>query len=89
MRLRHMSERGLQALHKRRALSGITHCRLDLYKFYIMGRQRRVAFSVSQRMTKSLLDLIHTDMYPVASIGDARYYVTFIDDFFRKCGYTY
>ena len=49
-----------------------------------MGRQRRLAFSTSQQRTKGLLDFIHTDVLktsPVASIGDARYYVTFIDDF--------
>ena len=48
MRLGHMSERGLQVLCKRGALSGIKYCKLDLYKFYIMGKQRRLAFSTSQ-----------------------------------------
>jgi len=46
-RLGHISERGLQVLHKRSALTGIKYCKLDLYKFCIMGRQRRVAFSTS------------------------------------------
>ena len=52
-----------------------------------MGRQRRVAFFTSQYKIKSLLDLMHMDVWgpsPVASIGGARYYVTFIDDFSRK-----
>jgi len=52
-----------------------------------MGRQRRIAFSTSQHKTKGLLDLIHMDVWgpsPVASIGGARYYVIFIDDFSRK-----
>ena len=52
-----------------------------------MGRQRIVAFSTSQNNTKGLLDLIHTDVWgplPVASIGGARYYVAFIDDFSKK-----
>ena len=38
MRLRHMSERDLQVLHKKRALPRIKYCKLDLYKFCIMGR---------------------------------------------------
>ena len=52
-----------------------------------MGRQRKVTFSTSQHKTKSLLDLIHTDVWepsPVVLIRGARYYVTFIDDFSRK-----
>ena len=71
MRLGHMSERGLQVLHKKNALPGIKLCKLDLRKFYIMDRQRRIAFSTSQHKTKGLLDLIHTDVWgpsPIASI---------------------
>jgi len=52
-----------------------------------MGRQRRVVFSTSQHKIKGLLNLIHTDVRersPVASIGGSRYYITFIDDFFKK-----
>ena len=87
MRLGHTSERDLEALPKKCALLGIKYCKLDLCKFCIMGRQRRLAFSTSQHKTKSLLDLMHRDVRgpsPVASIGGVRYYVTFIDDFSRK-----
>jgi len=87
MHFGHMSERGLQALHKKSALPGIKYCKLDLCKFCIMGRQHRVAFSTSQHKTKCFLDLIYTDVWgpsSVASIGGARYYVTFIDNFSRK-----
>ena len=38
-RLGHMSEQGLQALHKKSTLPGIRYCKLDLYKVCIMGRQ--------------------------------------------------
>ena len=37
MRLGYMNERGLQVPHKRSALLSIKYCKLDLYKFYIMG----------------------------------------------------
>jgi len=47
MRLGHMSERGLQVLHKKSALPGIKYFKLDLCKFFIMGRQHRVVFSKS------------------------------------------
>jgi len=62
MRLEHISERGLQVLHKKGALLGIKYYKLNLYKFCIMGRQRRVVFTISQHKTKGLLNLIHTDV---------------------------
>jgi len=62
MRLGHKSERSLQVLRKRSALLGIKYCKFDLYKFCIMGRQRRVAFSTSQHKIKGLLDITHTDV---------------------------
>ena len=78
-------------MHKRSALSDIKYFKLNLCKFFIMSRQVRAAFSISQHKTKGLLDLIHTDVWgpsPVASIRGARYYVIFIDDFQGKFGYT-
>jgi len=84
MRLRHMSEQDLQVLHKKGVLLGIKYYKLDLCKFWIMCRHRKVVFSTSQHKTKGLLDLIHTDVWgpsPLASIEGARYYVTFINDF--------
>jgi len=63
MRLGYVSERGLQALHNQSALLdmkyyNMKYYKLDLCKFCIMGRQRRVAFFASQHKTKDLLDLI-------------------------------
>jgi len=87
MCLGHMSKRDLQVLYNRHALSSIKYCKLDLCKFCIMGRQHRVAFSISQHETKGLLDLIHTKVWgpsPVVSIEGAKYYVTFINNFFRR-----
>ena len=71
------------------ASKGIKYYKLDLCKFCIMRTQHRVAFSTSKHQTKSLLDLIHTDVWgpsPVASIEGTRYYVTFIDDFSKTLG---
>jgi len=54
-----------------------------------MCRQSGVAFSTLVNKTKGLLDLIHTDvcgLSPVAFIGGARNYVTFIGDFSWKDG---
>ena len=57
-----INELDLQALHNKGTLPDIKYCKLNLCKFYIMGRQRRVDFSTSQHKTKGLLDLIHTDV---------------------------
>jgi len=84
IRLEHMSERGLQALHNKGVLPDIKYCKLNPCKFCIMGRQSRVAFTTPMHKTKGLLDLVHTDVWgpsPVAPLGGACYYVTFIDDF--------
>jgi len=62
MRLGHMNERGLEALYRKRVLPDIKHCKLNLCKFFIVGRQSRVAFTTSMHKTKGMLDLVHTDM---------------------------
>ena len=77
----------LQILHNKGTLSGIKYCKLSLCKFYIMDIQRGVPFSTSQHKIKGLLDLIHTNMWgpsTVAFIASVKYYITFIDDFFRR-----
>ena len=38
MWLGHMSERGMKELHKRNLLAGIKSCKLDFYKYCIMGK---------------------------------------------------
>ena len=62
MRLGHMSERGFQALHSKKALPGIKHCKLNLCKFCIMRRQSRVTFTISMHKTNDLLDLVNKDV---------------------------
>ena len=86
-----MSERGFQALHNKRVLPGIKHCKLNLRKFCIMSRHSRVSFTTSVHKTKDLLDLVYTDVWGpswVASVRGECYYVTFIDDFsWKVCVY--
>jgi hypothetical protein len=41
MRLGHMSERGMRELHKRNLLAGIRSCKLDFYKYCVVGKQCR------------------------------------------------
>ena len=55
----------------------------------VKGKHSRKPFkSTGARSTKDLLELIHSDVcgpMPTASIGGAKYFVTFIDDFTRYC----
>ena len=55
----------------------------------VKGKHSRKPFqSTGARRTKDLLELIHSDVcgtMPTASIGGAKYFVTFIDDFTRYC----
>ncbi|KAK8939155.1 hypothetical protein KSP39_PZI011327 [Platanthera zijinensis] len=53
------------------------------------GKQRRETFEggKSRRATRQL-ELVHSDIagpFETTSIGGSRYYITFTDDFSRKC----
>jgi hypothetical protein len=87
MRLGHMSEQGMLELHKRNLLKGVKTCKLNLYKFYVLGKHNRVQFKTAAHKTEGILDYVHSDVWgPVrtASQGGHMYFVIFIDDFFRK-----
>ncbi|GBP78467.1 Retrovirus-related Pol polyprotein from transposon TNT 1-94 [Eumeta japonica] len=53
----------------------------------LVGKQARQSFPSNGSRANGLLELVHTDVcgpIQVASIGGARYFTTFIDDFSRK-----
>jgi hypothetical protein len=87
MQLGHMSERGMLELHKRNLLKGVKTYKLDLCKFYVLGKQNRVQFKTATHKTEGILYYVHSDVWgPVktASQGRHMYFVIFIDDFSRK-----
>lgn len=87
MRLGHMSQRGMEELHRRKLLKGVHGCKLGFCKYCVMGKQTRVQFTISTNKSKGTLDYIHSDVCgpsDVVSIGGFRYFVTFIDDYSRK-----
>ena len=87
-RLGHMSEKGMQILHKRNLLSDLKQIDLEFCEHYVYGKQRRVIFlQVGKEKKSEKLELVHTDLWgpaQVSSLGGSRYYVTFIDDATRK-----
>jgi hypothetical protein len=87
-RLGHMSEKGMQILHKRNLLLDLKQIDLDFCEHCVYGKQKRVRFlRVGKEKKNERLDLVHTDVWgpdQVSSLGGSHYYVTFIDDATRK-----
>jgi hypothetical protein len=87
-RLGHMSEKGMQILHKRNFFPDLKQIDLDFCEHCVYGKQKRVRFLRVEKEKKSeRLELVHTDVWgptQVSSLGGSRYYVTFIDDATRK-----
>lgn len=53
----------------------------------LKGKQTRKSFPASKSSTSEILELVHSDVcgpMEVKSIGESRYFVTFLDDFSRK-----
>jgi hypothetical protein len=50
-----------------------------------LGKSKKLPFSASNRITTSVLELIHTDLWtsPIPSISGCKYYIIFVDDFTR------
>ena len=52
-----------------------------------LGKYAKTAFPSSDSRSKGILDLIHSDVcgpMSAVSLSGYKYYVTFIDDFYRK-----
>ena len=87
LKLGHMSEQGLKILSERKLLPGLKSVSLPLCEHCVTSKQHRLKFSRSIARSKCILDLIHSDVWesPNISMGGAKYMVTFIDDFSRRC----
>lgn len=46
-RLGHVSQKGLQELHKQGLLEGMSSCKLDFCEYCVLGKQRKVLFTSS------------------------------------------
>jgi hypothetical protein len=87
-RIGHMSEKGMQILHKRNLFPDLKQVDLDLCEHCVYGKHKRVRFLRVRKEKKSeKLDLVHTYVWgttQVSSLGFSNYYVNFIDDATRK-----
>ena len=87
MRLGHAGEKAFFSLVKQGLLKGAKPCKLDFYKYCVLGKQTRVKFGTAIHNTEDILDYIHLDVWgpiKIASLGGMHYFVTFVDDFSKR-----
>ena len=87
LKLGHMSEQDLKIFSERKLLPGLKSVSLPFCEHCVTSKQHRLKFSRSITRSKCILDLIHYDVWesPDISMGGAKYIVTFIDDYSRRC----
>ena len=87
LKLGHISEQALKILSERKLLLGLKSVSLPFYEHYVTTKLYRLKFSRSIARSKCILDLIHYDVWesPDIFMGGAKYMVTFIDDYFKRC----
>ncbi|KAE8694615.1 putative pentatricopeptide repeat-containing protein [Hibiscus syriacus] len=86
-KLGHMSEQGMKVLVDKKLLPGLTKVSFPLCKHCITSKQHRLKFNTSNSRAKSVLELVHSDVWqtPVTSLSGAKYFVSFVDDYSRRC----
>ena len=88
MRPRHVGMDSLQALVKQRLLEGSTTCNLKFGEHCFLNKETKVKFDTAIHHTGGLLDCIHINIWDptkTASLEGHRYYVSFVDNYFRHC----
>lgn len=82
-----MSEQGMKILAEKKLLPGLTKVSLSFCEHCVTSKQHRLKFSTSNSRSKVILELVHSDVWqaPVISLGGAKYFVSFIDDYSRRC----
>jgi transposase InsO family protein len=85
-KLGHMSERGLKILSERNLLHGLKSVNLPFCEHCVTSKQHRLKFGRSTARSKCILELVLSDVWesPVSSLGGAKYFVSFIDDYSRR-----
>jgi GAG-pre-integrase domain len=90
MRFGHLRYSGLRDLVKKQLVQGLPN--LEFEKNFcegcVIGKQTRRSFEKSQYQAKRPLELIYTDICGPITLGSfsrKRYFITFIDNFSRKC----
>jgi transposase InsO family protein len=82
-----MSKKGLKVLVDLKSLPSLKFLNLNFYKYCVFGKQCRHKFKIGRHISKGILDYIHSYVWgpsPMVSFGGSSYFVTFIDDYYKK-----
>ena len=85
MRLAHMIEKWLKILTKKSLIPFFEGAVLNPCDYCLFGKHHRVSFHTSFKRKTKLLNLVYYDvcgLIEVESIGDNKYFLTFINDIF-------
>ncbi|GKC45238.1 retrovirus-related pol polyprotein from transposon TNT 1-94, partial [Tanacetum coccineum] len=86
-KLGHMSEQGMKILVERKLIPDLIKVSLPFCKYCVISKQHRLKFKTSNFRSVYVLELVHSDVWqaPVQSLGGAKYFASFIDDYSRRC----
>jgi len=90
MSLGHTGKSLLQALVKEGLLKGVRTCKLEFCEYCIIEKKTKVKFTTTTHYTEGILDYVHINIWgptKMASIRGNHYFMTFIDDYSRRCWY--
>ena len=87
LKLGHISEQSLKILSEQKLFPGLKSVNLSFYEYCVTSKQYRLKFSRSIAKSKCILNLVHSNVWESLdiSMGGAKYIVTFIDDYSRRC----
>ncbi|GJV47756.1 retrovirus-related pol polyprotein from transposon TNT 1-94 [Tanacetum coccineum] len=86
-KLGHMSEQGMKIRVEMKPLPGLTKVSLPFYEHCVISKQHRLKFKTSNFRSTCVLELVHFDVWqaPVQSLGGAKYFLSFIDVYSKRC----
>ena len=87
-RLGHIGEKGLQSLQGKGVVEGMSNCNsyFDFCEHCIYGKQNHVIFPSKDTRANGILELVYSNVFGLVSapsLGGSRYYVSFINYFYR------
>ncbi|XP_020258296.1 uncharacterized protein LOC109834676 [Asparagus officinalis] len=86
-KLGNMSERGLKILSDQKLFLGLNSIALPFCEHCLTSKQHRLKFNTSSSRSDAIMKPVHSDVWQaqVTSLGGAKYFVSFIDDYSRRC----